>query len=193
MALPMAPRLGWSPPGAGSHTPRCCRRCTHPPLALASPRSAWIAEENRHGDLLNKFLWLTGRVDLRSVEKTIQRLISSGMNPQTENNPYLAFTFTSFQVRLPPPPRRCPRLLGGLPALLCPAPACSYLLRPYPAPHMHLGAASGWLPLTPRTHLTRPALPHLTARRSARPSCRTAAPLASPKSTETRSWPSCAA
>lgn len=60
---------------------------------------SWIAEENRHGDLLNKFLWLTGRVDLRSVEKTIQRLIASGMNPQTENNPYLAFTFTSFQER----------------------------------------------------------------------------------------------
>jgi acyl-[acyl-carrier-protein] desaturase len=59
----------------------------------------WIAEENRHGDLLNKYLWCTGRVDLRSVERTIQRLISSGMDPQTSNDAYLCFVFTSFQER----------------------------------------------------------------------------------------------
>lgn len=40
---------------------------------------AWTAEENRHGDLLNKYLYLTGRVDMRHVEKTIQYLIGSGM------------------------------------------------------------------------------------------------------------------
>jgi hypothetical protein len=40
---------------------------------------AWTAEENRHGDLLNKYLYLTGRVDMRQVEKTIQYLIGSGM------------------------------------------------------------------------------------------------------------------
>ena len=60
---------------------------------------AWIAEENRHGDLLNKYLWLTGRVNMRSVERTIQNLIGSGMDPKTENNPYLCFVFTSFQER----------------------------------------------------------------------------------------------
>lgn len=59
----------------------------------------WIAEENRHGDLLNKYLWLTGRVNLAAVERTIQRLISAGMDPKTENNPYLCFVFTSFQER----------------------------------------------------------------------------------------------
>lgn len=59
----------------------------------------WIAEENRHGDLLNKYLWLTGRVDMASVERTIQNLIGSGMDPKTENNPYLCFVFTSFQER----------------------------------------------------------------------------------------------
>lgn len=59
----------------------------------------WIAEENRHGDLLNKYLWLTGRVDLTAVERTIQNLIGSGMDPKTENNPYLCFVFTSFQER----------------------------------------------------------------------------------------------
>ena len=40
---------------------------------------AWTAEENRHGDLLNKYLYLTGRVDMRAVEKTIQYLIGAGM------------------------------------------------------------------------------------------------------------------
>ncbi|KAM7273813.1 hypothetical protein ACFE04_028477 [Oxalis oulophora] len=40
---------------------------------------AWSAEENRHGDLLNKYLYLTGRVDMKQVEKTVQYLIGSGM------------------------------------------------------------------------------------------------------------------
>ncbi|MCL8600346.1 acyl-ACP desaturase [Proteus mirabilis] len=60
---------------------------------------AWTAEENRHGDLLNKYLYLSGRVDMRQVEKTIQYLIGSGMDPKTENNPYLGFIYTSFQER----------------------------------------------------------------------------------------------
>lgn len=60
---------------------------------------AWTAEENRHGDLLNRYLYLTGRVDMRAVEKTIQYLIGSGMDPKTENNPYLGFVYTSFQER----------------------------------------------------------------------------------------------
>ena len=59
----------------------------------------WVAEENRHGDLMNKFCWLTGRVNMRAVEVTIQNLIGSGMNPKTENNPYLGFVYTSFQER----------------------------------------------------------------------------------------------
>ncbi|CAI9754514.1 unnamed protein product [Fraxinus pennsylvanica] len=60
---------------------------------------AWTAEENRHGDLLNKYLYLSGRVDLKQIEKTIQYLIGSGMDPRTENNPYLGFIYTSFQER----------------------------------------------------------------------------------------------
>jgi len=59
----------------------------------------WTAEENRHGDLLNKYLYLSGRVDMRSIETTIQRLIGSGLDPQLENNPYLCFVYTSFQER----------------------------------------------------------------------------------------------
>jgi len=59
----------------------------------------WTAEENRHGDAMNKYLWLTGRVNMRAVEVTIQNLIGSGMDPKTENNPYLGFVYTSFQER----------------------------------------------------------------------------------------------
>ncbi|CAI5468464.1 unnamed protein product [Closterium sp. Yama58-4] len=59
----------------------------------------WTAEENRHGDLLNRYLYLSGRVDMRAVEKTINYLIGSGMDPKTENNPYLGFVYTSFQER----------------------------------------------------------------------------------------------
>ncbi|EOY08602.1 Plant stearoyl-acyl-carrier-protein desaturase family protein [Theobroma cacao] len=60
---------------------------------------AWTAEENRHGDLLNRYLYLSGRVDMKQIEKTIQYLIGSGMDPKTENNPYLGFIYTSFQER----------------------------------------------------------------------------------------------
>ena len=51
------------------------------------------------GDLLNKYLYLSGRVNMRSIEITIQNLIGSGMDPKTENNPYLGFVYTSFQER----------------------------------------------------------------------------------------------
>ncbi len=59
----------------------------------------WTAEENRHGDLLNKYLYLTGRVDMRAVETTIQHLINEGFDPKTDNDPYLGFIYTSFQER----------------------------------------------------------------------------------------------
>jgi acyl-[acyl-carrier-protein] desaturase len=59
----------------------------------------WTAEENRHGDLLNRYLLLSGRVDMRAVEVTIHHLINRGFDPQTENDPYLGFIYTSFQER----------------------------------------------------------------------------------------------
>ncbi|TDQ17520.1 acyl-[acyl-carrier-protein] desaturase [Algoriphagus boseongensis] len=60
---------------------------------------AWTAEENRHGDLLNKYLYLTGRVDMAAVERTIHRLISNGFDPKSESDPYQAMIYTSFQER----------------------------------------------------------------------------------------------
>lgn len=59
----------------------------------------WTAEENRHGDLLNKYLYLSGRVDMHAVEQTVHHLINNGFDPQTENDPYLGFIYTSFQER----------------------------------------------------------------------------------------------
>lgn len=59
----------------------------------------WTSEENRHGDLLNKYLYLTGRVDMRSIETTIHHLINNGFDPQTGSDPYLGFVYTSFQER----------------------------------------------------------------------------------------------
>ncbi|KAK9806086.1 hypothetical protein WJX72_000534 [[Myrmecia] bisecta] len=69
------------------------------PTPWARWTRAWTAEENRHGDLLNKYMYLSGRVDMRAVEVTIQNLIGSGLNPGLENNPYLCFVYTSFQER----------------------------------------------------------------------------------------------
>ncbi len=59
----------------------------------------WTAEENRHGDLLNRYLFLSGRVDMRAVERTIHYLLRDGFNARTENDPYLGFIYTSFQER----------------------------------------------------------------------------------------------
>uniref|UniRef100_A0A0C9S957 Acyl-[acyl-carrier-protein] desaturase n=1 Tax=Wollemia nobilis TaxID=56998 RepID=A0A0C9S957_9CONI len=69
------------------------------PTSWAVWTRMWTAEENRHGDLLNKYLYLCGRVDMRQIEKTIQYLIGSGMDPRTENSPFLGFLYTSFQER----------------------------------------------------------------------------------------------
>ncbi|KAF8411682.1 hypothetical protein HHK36_004240 [Tetracentron sinense] len=60
---------------------------------------AWTAEENRHGDLLKTYLYLSGRVDMLMIERTVQYLIGAGMDPGTENNPYLGYVYTSFQER----------------------------------------------------------------------------------------------
>lgn len=59
----------------------------------------WTSEENRHGDLLNAFLRLTGRVDMRAVEVTVHHLITNGFNPAAYPDPYAGLVYTSFQER----------------------------------------------------------------------------------------------
>lgn len=58
---------------------------------------AWTAEENRHGDLLNKYLYLSGRVNMQEFERSTQYLIADGFNIETGQDPYRNFIYTSFQ------------------------------------------------------------------------------------------------
>jgi len=58
---------------------------------------SWTAEENRHGDLLNKYLYLSGRVNMREMEISTQHLLNDGFDIQTARDPYRSFIYTSFQ------------------------------------------------------------------------------------------------
>lgn len=57
----------------------------------------WTGEENRHGDVLNKYLYLSGRVNMREIEITTQHLINDGFDIGTDRDPYKNFIYTSFQ------------------------------------------------------------------------------------------------
>lgn len=57
----------------------------------------WTGEENRHGDVLNKYLYLSGVVNMKEMEITTQHLIADGFDPGMGNDPYKNFIYTSFQ------------------------------------------------------------------------------------------------
>ncbi|VAI33050.1 unnamed protein product [Triticum turgidum subsp. durum] len=59
----------------------------------------WTAEENRHGDLLNRYLYLSGRVDMRQVERTVHHLLRNGMQMLRPSSPYHNIVYGSFQER----------------------------------------------------------------------------------------------
>jgi acyl-[acyl-carrier-protein] desaturase len=59
----------------------------------------WTAEENRHGDLLNAYLRLTGRVDMRAVEVTVHHLLNNGFEARTYPDLYGGLVYTAFQER----------------------------------------------------------------------------------------------
>jgi acyl-[acyl-carrier-protein] desaturase len=59
----------------------------------------WTAEENRHGDLLHAYLRLSGRVNMRAIERTVHHLIANGFNPKSDADPYNLLVYTSFQER----------------------------------------------------------------------------------------------
>lgn len=49
---------------------------------------SWIAEENSHGDLLNRYLYLCGHVDMRQVERTVHHHhLGGGMRMLTPSSP----------------------------------------------------------------------------------------------------------
>jgi len=59
----------------------------------------WTAEENRHGDLLNAYLRLTGRVNMHAVEVTVHNLLASGFSARSWPDLYGGLVYTSFQER----------------------------------------------------------------------------------------------
>ncbi len=59
----------------------------------------WTAEENRHGDLLNAYLRLTGRVDMRAVERTIHHLIRNGFDSRHTAGVGEGLIYAAFQER----------------------------------------------------------------------------------------------
>lgn len=59
----------------------------------------WTAEENRHGTVLQTYLFLTGRVNMKAVAESIQYLIRNGFDPLTDIDPYYGLVYTSFQER----------------------------------------------------------------------------------------------
>ena len=67
LPLPPSPSLSLSRPPTPSPSLRSLP-------TLPALLSKWIAEENRHGDVLNKYLYLSGRVDMRAVERTVQQV-----------------------------------------------------------------------------------------------------------------------
>lgn len=57
----------------------------------------WTAEENRHGDLLNKYVYFSGRVNMRQMEISTQYLLADGVDNSAARDPYRNFVYTSFQ------------------------------------------------------------------------------------------------
>ena len=59
----------------------------------------WTAEENRHGDLLHQYLYLSGRVNMRSLEITTHHLLRNGFDSKSNKDPYCALVYVAFQER----------------------------------------------------------------------------------------------
>ncbi|OEL36127.1 Acyl-[acyl-carrier-protein] desaturase 6, chloroplastic [Dichanthelium oligosanthes] len=59
----------------------------------------WSAEENRHGDVLNCYMHISGRFNLGEVERTVQRLIRDGMVVHAPASPFHGFVYVAFQER----------------------------------------------------------------------------------------------
>ena len=58
---------------------------------------AWTAEEKRHGDVTRAYLYLSGRVNMRSVEQTIQHLLRGGFDTGADGDPFRGLSYASIQ------------------------------------------------------------------------------------------------
>jgi len=70
---------------------------TNPDSPWTKWNRGWTSEENRHGDLLNRYLFLSGRVNMREMEASTHYLIADGFDLQTDMDPYRSFVYTSYQ------------------------------------------------------------------------------------------------
>ena len=57
----------------------------------------WTAEEKRHGDVTRAYLLLSGTVDMRSVEQTIQHLLRNGFDTGAGGDPFRGLAYASIQ------------------------------------------------------------------------------------------------
>lgn len=57
----------------------------------------WSAEEERHGTVMDRYLFLSGAVDMDAYERSKHMLIADGMDNKTGKDPYRGFYYTSFQ------------------------------------------------------------------------------------------------
>ena len=65
--------------------------------AWAQWSRGWTAEEKRHGDVSRAYLYLSGRVDTHSVERTIQHLIRNGFDTGAGGDPFRGLSYASIQ------------------------------------------------------------------------------------------------
>jgi acyl-[acyl-carrier-protein] desaturase len=65
--------------------------------AWARWNRAWTAEEKRHGDVTRAYVYLSGRIDMKSLEVTVQNLLRSGFDTGAERDPYRGLTYAAFQ------------------------------------------------------------------------------------------------
>ncbi|CAG9461242.1 unnamed protein product [Pedinophyceae sp. YPF-701] len=75
-------------------------------LPWAQWNRAWAAHENRHCDVLKRWLYLSGRADVRAVEVHVHALMQAGLDTGAEGLPYAGLISAAFQVRRCPAMRR---------------------------------------------------------------------------------------
>ncbi len=57
----------------------------------------WTAEESRHDRVLHEYLYLSGKVDMKAVDRTIQGLIANGFDSKAGDDPYNLFIYATLQ------------------------------------------------------------------------------------------------
>ncbi|CAG9461243.1 unnamed protein product [Pedinophyceae sp. YPF-701] len=68
-------------------------------LPWAQWNRAWAAHENRHCDVLKRWLYLSGRADVRAVEVHVHALMQAGLDTGAEGLPYAGLISAAFQER----------------------------------------------------------------------------------------------